>query len=263
MLTRILPRLYAALGVGRWLQNPVLERAYLTAFFAYKRFAEDPFAKLVARHPELFRSGSILDAGANVGYTATVFAGVVEPPHRVYAFEPEPVNLRRLHRVVESRGLNDRIVIEAMAVGERTGEADLVVNPSHPGDHRIGRGPSAESIRVPIVSLDEYVDAKGIAQVSFVKIDVQGFELAVSRGMERLLSRAPHLSVAFEYSEETAHAYGYSGADLLRFYTDRGFQLHLLTRSAGLAPATAEAIAQWEATHGYTDVLAVREALQR
>ncbi len=259
MLTRLLPRLYAALGAGRWLRNPLLERAYLAAFFAYKRFAEDPFADLVRTQPGLFRGGAVLDAGANAGYTATVFAGAIDPTDRVYAFEPEPVNARRLRGVVARRRLGDRIEVVESAVGARSGEIDLVVNPTHPGDHRIGSGPG--SIRVPLVSLDDYVESHGIHAVKFVKIDVQGFELAVSQGMERLMSRTPGLVVAFEYSDETTRAFGYEGSELLRFYEDRGFTLYVLERGGRLHAATPERIADWESRHGYADILAVREPL--
>lgn len=259
MLTRLLPRLYAALGAGRWLRNPLLERAYLAAFFAYKRFAEDPFAALVKTQPGLFRGGAVLDAGANAGYTATVFAGAIDPTDRVYAFEPEPVNARRLRGVVARRRLGDRIEVIESAVGDRSGEIDLIVNPTHPGDHRIGSG--AGSIRVPLVSLDDYVEAHGIRPVKFVKIDVQGFELAVSQGMERLMAHTPRLAVAFEYSEETFQSFEYEGTELLRFYEDRGFHLYVLARSARLTPLTREGLADWERRHGYADVLAVRERL--
>ena len=260
MWTRLVPRLYAALGAGRWLQNPLLERAYLRAFFAYKRFAEDPFAALVKRHPELFRGGSVLDVGANAGYTAVLFAKAIDPGQRVYAFEPEPVNVRRLESVIDARSQRDRVSIVPSAVGDRTGEATLVINPAHPGDHRIGSMGAAGSIRVPMISLDEFVERERIAVVSFVKIDVQGFELAVSRGMERLLSRAPRVSVAFEVSEETA--FGYTTSELLDFYTARGFHLHILDRGGALLPATAERIAESERRRGYTDILALREPPQ-
>ena len=263
MLTRLVPRLYAALGAGRWLQNPVLERAYLAAFFAYKRFAEDPFAALVKRNPELFRGGAVLDVGANAGYTAVLFAGAVDSGQSVYAFEPEPVNVRRLQRVIARRSLHDRVRIIASAVGDRGGEATLVLNPTHPGDHRIGAAEAAGSIRVPMTTLDEFVERERIATVSFVKIDVQGYELAVSRGMERLMARAPRLAVAFEVSLDTGNAYGYDTSELLGFYTDRGFRLHLLDRSGALMPATHGRIAESERKRGYTDILALRESLQR
>ena len=258
MLTRLVPRVYAALGAGRWLGNPLLERAYIAAFFAYKRLAEDPFASLVKRHPELFHGGAVLDVGANVGYTAVLFSAAIDPGRRVYAFEPEPANVGRMRRVIERRSLAGRVTIVPTAVGDRSANARLVVNPSHPGDHRIGAADAVAAIDVPMTSLDDFVEREGIAQVSFVKIDVQGYELAVSRGMERLMARAPHLAVAFEVSGETERAYGYSTSELLRFYTARGFQLRMLERGAALEPATTERIAESERGRGYTDILALR-----
>src|SRR5688572_5321941 len=230
MLTRFLPWLYAKLHVGRWIRNPFLERLYLHLFFAYKRYAEDPFAGLASRRPDLFRGGHILDVGANVGYTAAIFAGAADAVSLVYAFEPEPLNLKRLKVLVRTKGLEQRIVVIESAVGETNGEAALVVNESHPGDHRVTPGTAdAKTIRVPITTLDAFVDQHGVNPVRFIKIDVQGLELAVSRGMEIVIERNARLAVAFEYQELSAREWGYDAAALMHFYASRGFELFVLS----------------------------------
>jgi len=261
MLTRVLPRLYAALNVGRWLRYPPLERAYLSAFFLYKRYAEDPFAGLAARNAHFFRGGHILDVGANAGYTASVFAKLLDPTFCVYAFEPEPINTGRLRMVAGRAANRGRIVPVQVAVGERSGSTGLVINPTHPGDHYVDSRETSGSLRVPLVSIDDFAEQHELRDVAFVKIDVQGFELAVSRGMERLIARSPRLSVAFEYSDETETRFGHGVADLLDFYRERGFTLHLLARSPSIQPLTAGALADWKARHGYVDILATRQAI--
>ena len=260
MLTRLLPWLYAKLKVGRWIQNPFLERLYLFLFFAYKRYAEDPFAGLTSRRPDLFRGGHILDVGANVGYTAAIFAEAADAESLVYAFEPEPLNLQRLKTLVRNKGLGQRIVVIESAVGETNGEAVLAVNESHPGDHRVMSGPvDAQTIRVPITTLDAFVARYGVSPVRFVKIDVQGLELAVSRGMERVMERNARLAVAFEYQEPSAHEWGYDSADLTRFYASRGFDLFVVNQRGELLDASQETVARLHAQRGYVDMLAIRE----
>ena len=261
MLTRALPRLYALLNVSRWLTLPPLERVYLAAFFAYKRYAEDPFAGLVFSDSALFRGGHILDVGANAGYTASVFAEVVDPGFQVYAFEPEQVNARRLQIVAARNRNRGKITPVKAAVGAQSGTVDLFVNPTHPGDHYVDLSRVSGSVPVPLVSLDDFCEEHQLGEVAFVKIDVQGFELAVSQGMERLMARSPRLSVAFEYSQETKSRFGYGVETLLDFYRERGFSLHLLARNPPLRPATRESIEAWDAQHGYVDVLATRQAV--
>lgn len=260
MLTRLLPWLYAKLRVGRWLRNPILERIYLALLFAYKRYAEDPFAGLASRRPDLFRGGHILDVGANVGYTASIFAGVASADYRVYAFEPEPLNLRRLKRAVRARRLDARVVVIESAVGEMNGEVELLINESHPGDHRVSPGAAAgATIRVPITTLDAFAARHGVAPVRFIKIDVQGLELAVSRGMRSVIDSNRRIAVAFEYHEPSARAWGYGVSDLIDFYSKDGFALFVLNHRGEMLEASAREIARVHEHRGYVDLLAVRE----
>ena len=261
MLTRLLPWLYAKLRVGRWLRNPLLERIYLTLLFAYKRYAEDPFAGLALRRPDLFRGGHILDVGANVGYTASIFAGVASAEHRVYAFEPEPLNLRRLKRVVQGRHLDGRVVVIESAVGDTNGEVELLINESHPGDHRVSAGAAvgARTVHVPITTLDSFVAQHGVSPVRFIKIDVQGLELAVSRGMKSVIDTNRRIAVAFEYHEPSARAWGYGASDLIDFYAKRGFDLFVLNHRGEMLEASESEIARVHEHRGYVDLLAVRE----
>src|SRR5438874_3009000 len=102
----LLLRAYAAAERSGALRLAPLEWLFVRSYFAYKRLFEDSFARLLRDRPELFRGGHVIDAGANVGYTARVFARAVEPPYRVYAFEPDATNFRRLTRFAA----DDRIV---------------------------------------------------------------------------------------------------------------------------------------------------------
>jgi FkbM family methyltransferase len=257
--TRLALRLYSLLGGARFRRT--FERPYLALFFAYKRFAEDPFAALVAKRPDLFRGGEVIDVGANVGYTAIVFAAALDRGRRVFALEPEPENFAIMQRVIARRALEEKIVALRVAAGDHIGEAELAINPTHPGDHHIARGISNEAtINVPLTTVDELAFSQKIDRVSFVKIDVQGLELAVSRGMHRLLAENESVCVAFEYTESSARDYGYGMPELFGFYTARQFAIFLLTRDGELHDATAESIAEAARARGYVDLLAMREA---
>lgn len=247
-LTKIIPRLHAALPIGRT-RNPAIEALYVRLFFAYKKYFEDPFAALAGRHPELFRGGHILDVGANAGYTATVFARAIEPQYRVFAFEPEPLNIARMRSVLHRRRLAN-VEVVAAAVGDRVGSANLMVNPVHPGDHRIATTGAAGTIDVAMTTVDTFVESRNLSPVAFVKIDVQGFELPVSRGMVRLIDRTPRLNVAFEYVDDEP--------ELLEFYRHRGFELHALEHRGELLECTADVLGRLQRKRGYADILASR-----
>lgn len=254
-LVRLIPAAYRYSGVA-WLANrPAADRLFLAAFFAYKRWVEDPFANLAKRRPELFAGGDILDVGANAGYTAALFARVASPGARVFAFEPEPLNFRRLQRVSTS----EAIVAERLAIGASEGSVELAINPTHPGDHRIATGVAGgKRIQVPMTTIDRYVHDRQIGRVKFVKIDVQGYELEVSRGMTDLLEREREVAVAFELAPADLRAAGVEPEALLDFYRERGFALELLPRDGVTRPYDAAEVAARAARRGYVDLLATR-----
>ena len=255
-LTRIVPLAYRFLRVGSWARTRAGERLFLVAFFAYKKWIEDPHAAFAMRHPEVFAGGHILDVGANVGYTACLFARQVSPPFRVYAFEPEQVNFARLRRVIAARHLGNVIVAVQTAIGDREGSVAFRPNPDHPGDHQVveatdAGATDAGAINVPITTLDTYAATNRITPVKFVKIDVQGHELAVSRGMSDLVDRSPMLEVSFEYSGPSSNA-------VVDWYRARGFVLSIMRHDGGLTPLTDAALAAALQSRAYCDIFATR-----
>jgi len=255
-LTRLVPAIYKRSGAARLFRLPAADPLFLAAFFSYKRLVEDPFAALAARRPELFRGGDVLDVGANAGYTSVVFARAIDPGARVEAFEPEAVNLRRLRRVIGRHRLEQVVIPHAVAAGSRDGEVALVITQGHPGDHHVAGPGEAAAMTIPVRSLDGFVDPA--RPIAFVKIDVQGYELEVSRGMTELLERWPEITVAFEYAPADMRRFGIESRDLIAFYLGRGFTLYLLAHDGVLTPFSEEAASGPLARRGYVDVLAVR-----
>jgi FkbM family methyltransferase len=249
---------YARVRATGLLERPLGRRAFLGAYFTYKRVIEDPFAGLLRARPELFADGDILDVGANVGYTARVFARALAPGARVHAFEPEAWNFARLGE--STRALGDQVVCVRAAVGARAGEVLLWRNPGHHADHRVVtarfRPPSDDAERVPLVSLDDYVHQHRLRRVGFVKIDVQGFEPEVVLGMSGLISGERPPVVVLELSPTSSRELGLEPraalAPLAAHYT-----FHLLERGGRLlATDLDDALAAAERA-SYLDVVAL------
>ena len=129
--------LYSWLSKRQAFELPILHSLSRHSYFFYKRHFEDPFAHLTTLRRELFTRGHLLDIGANIGYTAVVFASAIGPGDRVFAFEPEAENFRRLAKNLKKFGVSDRVVASSVAVGSQDGVADIWLNQNHPGDHRI------------------------------------------------------------------------------------------------------------------------------
>ena len=258
---------YAFVNQRGWLDRAWVKTVFREAYFVYKKYYEDPFWRLVTKHPSLFSGGHVLDVGANIGYTALCFARAVDSGHFVYAFEPETVNYDELVKTAARGSARGRIRPIKQAVGEARGSIDLWINDEHHADHRIVTKAYEALDRdlrkreaVEVTSIDDFVRERGILDdVTFVKMDVQGYELPVCRGMVQTIESNPDIAVAVEYSPEHLVELGFEPVQLLRFFKDRGFNAYALSRHRSGPVVRAW---DWETMdlEGYMDILFSRRA---
>jgi FkbM family methyltransferase len=268
-LQRLLLGVYQAVG-PRVLDSSLGRRAFVGSYFLYKRWLEDPFAALARRRPGLFRGGHVLDVGANVGYTASVFAAAIDPGQQVHAFEPERRNFRVLEEVVERHGLTGRVVPVRAAVGASDGTVALWLNAAHHADHRVltatleaglGRAAAAATEQVRLLALDGYVRERELDRIAFIKVDVQGYELEVCRGLAGLLEANPLMAVAVEYLPSAMDALGFRAEALLEFFAVRGYVAHALERDGELQTTSFGDLERLVGERGYVDVVFTRDAM--
>jgi FkbM family methyltransferase len=241
----------------------ILETAFGRGFFAstyflYKRY-EDHLADLLRAQPWLIRGGNALDVGANIGYSAWVLARAIDPGRLVYAFEPEPGNYRMLERAVSQPRYNGRVVAVQCAVGAAAGEIQLWLNQGHPADHRViteafrRSDRTVSGVTVPLVSVDRFVEGHP-GPVSFIKIDVQGYEQEVCNGMTDTLDRYPDLAIVIEYAPESMRALGFNPPLLLEFMRKRNFACFAVGPKGRISAGLTQGIAG----SSYVDLLFTR-----
>jgi len=152
------------------------------------------YAVLVVEAMKRFlRPGNIfLDVGANIGYLSAIAANLVGPRGQVHSFEPVPAHFEKLCRLVN---LNPSYHITAnpFAAGEepcartiyvthQAGQSTLV--PSYKAGFEI-----AAEIEVPVVRLDDYIERHRVGRIALIKIDAEGFELPILKGLQGYFER--------------------------------------------------------------------------
>jgi len=162
---------------------------------------------------EYLRAGmTVFDVGANVGDLTTLFSRFVGRAGRVHAFEPTGEGFERLSAVCRAASL-DNVVANRLALAEREGTVRLHV---YGGQHlswttRAAR-PLEEygiSVRpaateeVPATTAELYCERHQIGQIDLLKIDVEGAELQVMHGAERLLREGRVRCLTFEFGQTT------------------------------------------------------------
>jgi len=121
----------------------------------------------------------VVDAGANVG-NHTLFLAMVARC-RVEAFEPDTELAEIIERSVAANDASSLVRVHRLALGDRAGVGRLVtVDPANRGAQHMELGTGD----VRVVALD---DADIRRPVRALKIDVEGMELSVLRGADRLV----------------------------------------------------------------------------
>lgn len=171
--------------------------------------------------------GTFLDIGANVGYYCLAIA-YANPNVKVYAFEPIPSNFHLLEKNIQINKLQGRLSCHNLGVGEEEGKMSFrsCGQLSHV---LIGsEEPSEKNIQVPITSLDKFCDHYNVSNIRMIKCDVEGFELFVLKGADKLL-REHKPVLLLEIEERWTRRYQYRPEDIFQFMNEQGYQGQLLT----------------------------------
>jgi FkbM family methyltransferase len=148
------------------------------------------------------------DLGANIGFFSLMAARLVGPTGRVVSFEADPEIAARLR---ENLAYNkfEHAIVEQKAVWSEPGRICFArVDPATSPDRGLGHVQAdgtagTNSISVEAVSLDQYIDSHALPD--FVKCDVEGAEVQVFQGAERLLrEKRPSLLVEMHSKENHA-----------------------------------------------------------
>jgi FkbM family methyltransferase len=160
----------------------------------------DLLRRLAALQPR-----TVVDVGAHQGEWALAAAQAL-PTATVYAVEPAPPSVRALR---EQTGDTARIKVIDRALGEEAGRALLAYDRQHPsmaslvpGEHQS----AAENFEVEVTTGDQLLAAEGIEEVDVLKIDAEGWDLAVLKGFRGALDAGRIRLVQFEVSAWNAVA---------------------------------------------------------
>ena len=158
----------------------------------------------------------ILDVGANFGLYSIV-AGNKLTTGKVYAFEPVPDLVQQFKRNIQLNELTN-IEIVPSAVSDisgsfqfyLSGKDNLGMSGFHPPDNFSGTQKIVDS-----VILDEWAEDNQIAKLNLVKIDVEGAEINVLKGMKNLIKKFKPV-IFIEISSENLEKYGYTINDVYK-----------------------------------------------
>ena len=199
---------------------------------------EEPIRKYIGK---TLRSEDVfIDVGANVGYYTMIASQIVGPKGKVYAFEPEASNFDRLTRHIRINRFSNVYAYHG-AVGAKPGRTKLYLNPLNEGGHSFhkhrrffdsGRSISIEAgvkkfpdfkfeEEVEVVPLSSFVKDKKIQRINLLKIDVEGAQMEVIKGMLEILNKQKVAGIICELNK--------SDSDLIKMLNEREYRIYRCT----------------------------------
>ncbi len=176
----------------------------------------------------LEHSKTVFDIGANIGWYSLIAGKILERSGRVVAFEPEPTVGAILERNILKNRLTNVEIVRA-AVADQTTSASFVTSSSNVGDHHLVEGPTnASTTTVSVTSVDAHWQRLGVP-IDLIKIDTQGAELAIFRGMRALLTAQPRKPVIItEFWPHGLWRFGAEAAALIDLIESFGYEAFLI-----------------------------------
>ncbi len=178
---------------------------------------------------ELLGGGVLVDVGANIGVHGLPVARMFQRigAGHVYAFEAAPDTAERLRQLAERNGVASCLEVIQVALGDRPRTATLRSATEHASldvGMRSLYGSGEDAIPVQVTTFDAWAVGARLERWDVLKMDVEGAETEVLRGMQRTLARLRPRLLAIEVVEEHLQRAGSSRAELLELLAAAGYR---------------------------------------
>ncbi|MEO6080766.1 MAG: FkbM family methyltransferase [Steroidobacteraceae bacterium] len=207
------------LNLKDWLER----RAYFSGQL-YQRDLEKVITTI------LRKGDCFIDIGANIGLVSLLAASRIGKSGRLIAVEANPAVFARLKGHLESNPLGMPIIALNLALGDSSSAAFMHVSSAHTGTGTLTLGQG--SVPVSIEPADRVIAIPDDDQPVCIKIDVEGYECRVLKGMSKLLSRRD-VALIVEVSRDMLVRIGDSSKSLHELLAAAGFSCYLIRHRIG------------------------------
>lgn len=175
-----------------------------------------------------------LDVGANIGYFSLMVAKN-EPSSTVFAFEPASHLFEKLENHIRDNYLKNIFAIHAAAgENDETGILFLAdVENEGMSSLKEPENYSGKKEEIKIISLDNWMNRSALENISLIKMDVEGSELAALKGMKNIIDEF-HPLIISEINPQTLSLFGLKSEDIYKFIYGLGYEIYLIEKSGNL-----------------------------
>ncbi len=168
---------------------------------------------------------TIIDVGCNIGYVSCLLATLTAGRARIISVDANPEMARRCEANLKLNGFRAEVCHSAAGSVEESRTFHIPRNrPSYASFGQLEH--DCEDIVVPIRRLDRLAAEKGLTHIDLLKIDVEGFEPQVLRGLGEL----PVRNICLEFSDDNLKNCGFTAGDLWELPLWKNYRLFLLEK---------------------------------
>lgn len=167
-------------------------------------FSEEELNTFFLLSKEFFgeTKGVFLDIGANIG-TTSLSATKNNRVSEIIAIESSSDNFALLQCNIHINKLHNKIHAVNAAASDRIGFANVVTSPVAPSDNRVRSDlecvENTETEKVATITIDSLIKNRGLSEIAFMWVDVQGYEYFVLNGAKELISKNKNMAVQIEF----------------------------------------------------------------
>lgn len=189
-------------------------------------FSGDYESYLKTHYKQLIKPGDyVIDVGANIGFHSMYFAELAGQDGKVFAFEPIQQNYRAL---ISNLDLNHfkQVIPEQIALANENKEIEIHIDPTitNPGAYNL-LSKGIKNTRIICKKGDEFLKDRGIDKINFIKIDVEGYEHEVLKGLKNTIVRERPV-IIFEYDRNYQLKMNSSAAEIFEFFKDLNYEFN-------------------------------------
>jgi FkbM family methyltransferase len=173
---------------------------------------------------------TVVDVGANIGYHTIIMAKYVGTKGQVYAFEPAPNNVKLLKKTMKLNNFENVQIIDK-AVSDKPDKTFFYFSKGISAHSLVDFGYKNGGVNVDVVSLDDFFNNE--IKVDFIKIDAEGFDFKVMKGMKNILKNT-NLKILIEFFPDRLKKAGDSPKEFLLNLFENGFSVKDLKKDKKL-----------------------------
>ncbi len=191
----------------------------------------DQFRKLSGFHYMPENGDTVVDVGAGVGEETIILSQRVGPTGKVFAIEAHPRTFQALSYLKEVNRLNNTFLSDK-ALSDQPGTIQIEDSDNSLANSIIHSG-SIRTYSVSAETFDQFVERNNIASIDFLKMNVEGAEQLIIKGMINSLPKIKRLAIScHDFRFHQGESEFFKTKEIVsRFFQDHGFRVKIRNTS--------------------------------